>query len=86
MGRILHPRICAIPHLAQALCSPIRGWWHFVGSREYNNIYVIYTASDAAACSRDCQDVPFRSISLVKRRPEPASALLGLGCQYRPAS
>lgn len=41
MGWILHPRICAIPDLAQALCSPLRGWWHFARSCEYNNIYIV---------------------------------------------
>ena len=41
MGRLLYARICAIPDLAQALCGPIRGWWHFAGSCAYNDIYVI---------------------------------------------
>ena len=41
IGRILHPRICAIPDLAQALYCPIRGWWHFAGYCACNNIYVI---------------------------------------------
>lgn len=38
MGWILHPRILPFPHLAQALCSPVRGWWRLARYRVYNNI------------------------------------------------
>jgi tyrosinase len=38
MGWILHPRICAFPDLAQALCNSLRSWWRFMRYCVYNNI------------------------------------------------
>jgi hypothetical protein len=38
MEWILHPRICAFPDLAQALCSPLRGWLRLTRYCVFNNI------------------------------------------------